>query len=488
MDTNNMQNALEAKDAEIATLKACVAKYEANVLVAKNRELDQPTPIQSAEVSELRKLAPKVRFMWTSLFTNKATGIQFSLGTDARADIDAMAEELLESPKIDTAKVYEVAVMKRADYEALAISAEPIADVSALTDEIGTPAAQWRADSESDPHGSRYDCERAALALGDMTDDELANAVFLYGNERPSMDAVIAGRAMMPIVYLTAAKDRIRWLSRKLVESCVARAAAPVSGPSRAEFIKRVLLSVAEIPDRDSPEDHPEMMLVTGDELKGILLSAFEREDEAAPVSEQGAVLGKARVKGDTWFTIPADLVDKYALMGYESRSLFLDSRLRSEDSQQAYDEGRKSAPSDREVCVVEGGEGRALCVGSCAVSGVCTWKSAAPVAQGIATSHQQLAELAIPDESDEFRRGFVAAKNVALDVTRAARRVAQGEALTDGATIELGHGATIKRETKTTGAVGWLLYNEHGLVRALQPFEIELVESVLAKRPGSAT
>ena len=79
-----------------------------------------------------------------------------------------------------------------------------------------TPSSHWAASGEPDPHGARYDCERAALALGDMTDDELANAVFLHGNEQPSMADLISGKALMPIAYLTAAKDRIRWLSRAL--------------------------------------------------------------------------------------------------------------------------------------------------------------------------------------------------------------------------------------------------------------------------------
>ncbi len=87
-----------------------------------------------------------------------------------------------------------------------------------------TPAAKWRIDGEPDPHGTRYDCERAALTLGTLTDDELANAVFMHGNERPPIQDVIAGTAFMPIVYLTAAKERIRWLSRALE---TARASSP---------------------------------------------------------------------------------------------------------------------------------------------------------------------------------------------------------------------------------------------------------------------
>lgn len=78
-----------------------------------------------------------------------------------------------------------------------------------------TPSSRWSQTGEPDPHGTQYDCERRALALGDMTDDELANAVFMYGDKRPSVDDLMRG-VLMPIAYLTAAKERIRWLSRQL--------------------------------------------------------------------------------------------------------------------------------------------------------------------------------------------------------------------------------------------------------------------------------
>lgn len=88
-----------------------------------------------------------------------------------------------------------------------------------------TPAAHWRQNGEADPFGKRYECERASLPLGNLTDDELANAVFMYGDSIPSATELMNG-AHMPIAYLTAAKERIRWLSRQLervaplVEAC----------------------------------------------------------------------------------------------------------------------------------------------------------------------------------------------------------------------------------------------------------------------------
>lgn len=81
----------------------------------------------------------------------------------------------------------------------------------------GTPSSRWQAKGEPDPHGAYYLAhERAQLALGDMTDDELANQVYLYGNVTRTVRELQTG--LLPAVaYLSAAKDRIRWLSRALV-------------------------------------------------------------------------------------------------------------------------------------------------------------------------------------------------------------------------------------------------------------------------------
>ena len=66
-----------------------------------------------------------------------------------------------------------------------------------------TPAAYWRESGEKDPfEGQNYD-DRAKLCGGHMTDDEIANAVYLSPG----------------IANLTAAKERIRWLSRALIKA-----------------------------------------------------------------------------------------------------------------------------------------------------------------------------------------------------------------------------------------------------------------------------
>lgn len=79
-----------------------------------------------------------------------------------------------------------------------------------------TPSSKWKEQGEPDPHGTAYDCERAALCMGYLTDDELANAVFLNYVIRPNLQDIIDGKAHSPFAYVTAAKERIRWLSRAL--------------------------------------------------------------------------------------------------------------------------------------------------------------------------------------------------------------------------------------------------------------------------------
>lgn len=95
-----------------------------------------------------------------------------------------------------------------------------------------TPAARWRVEGKIDPHGVQYDVERARLPGGHMSDDEVANAVFMQPN----------------IHTTTIAKERIRWLSRALEKSCemcaqvADRYAAKFAGRRRAQ----VALDIAE--------------------------------------------------------------------------------------------------------------------------------------------------------------------------------------------------------------------------------------------------
>lgn len=103
--------------------------------------------------------------------------------------------------------------------------------------EPSTPAAKWRENGEPDPHGQHYDCERAKLAKGHLTDDELANALFLC-DHRTSLES---------IGYLTAAKERIRWLSRKLC-------AQPESSPDTEQCLHSRLQSQHRVDNGEIPE------------------------------------------------------------------------------------------------------------------------------------------------------------------------------------------------------------------------------------------
>jgi len=85
-----------------------------------------------------------------------------------------------------------------------------------MANRTDTPAAKWREEGQPDPHDGKYDCMRSELTLGEFIDDELANEVFLKADQMPSVEDLIAGNAKPPIIYLTAAKERIRWLSRQL--------------------------------------------------------------------------------------------------------------------------------------------------------------------------------------------------------------------------------------------------------------------------------
>lgn len=102
-----------------------------------------------------------------------------------------------------------------------------------------TPGATWREKGDADPHGDRYACERAALAMGNLTDDELANGAFMNYDRPLDIDALMQRRPGYhpPIAWMTAVKDRIRWLSRKLEEA----QGAPAAGDALTAAARDVL-------------------------------------------------------------------------------------------------------------------------------------------------------------------------------------------------------------------------------------------------------
>lgn len=79
-----------------------------------------------------------------------------------------------------------------------------------------TPNANWMVNGEPDPFEGRYNCLRDSLPMGEMSDYEFANNLYLFGDEQPQLHELLAGTKKRPIVWLTAAKDRIRWLSFQL--------------------------------------------------------------------------------------------------------------------------------------------------------------------------------------------------------------------------------------------------------------------------------
>lgn len=67
-----------------------------------------------------------------------------------------------------------------------------------------TPAAQWRVDGEPDPFDGRFDGDLSVCCMGDKDDLTIARELRdCWGK-------------MLSIGALTAAKERIRWLSRRI--------------------------------------------------------------------------------------------------------------------------------------------------------------------------------------------------------------------------------------------------------------------------------
>lgn len=99
-----------------------------------------------------------------------------------------------------------------------------------------TPSSRWKAEGQPDPHGTYYEQERAGIAKGHLSDDEMANAVYMSPG----------------IANLTCAKERIRWLSRALDRASTALAAATGSpypsapGDHDAAEIKAFAEAIAE--------------------------------------------------------------------------------------------------------------------------------------------------------------------------------------------------------------------------------------------------
>ena len=74
----------------------------------------------------------------------------------------------------------------------------------------------WSTDEGTEKANEYVTMSRSDLAMGDKTDFELANAVYLVGRESISL-----------LSFQTAAKERIRWLSAQLAASTIRAASIP---------------------------------------------------------------------------------------------------------------------------------------------------------------------------------------------------------------------------------------------------------------------
>lgn len=148
-----------------------------------------------------------------------------------------------------------------------------------------TPAAKWREKGEVDPHGTSYDIERAQLALGHLSDDELANSVFLQGGDRSS--ELLAGRARMPIIYLIAGKERIRWLSRALVKSTELNNQLSAKHRALEDIVSIAANNLGEIASAMPSEELAAQVTSEADRLFS-LIGGEERCSTESPTAERG--------------------------------------------------------------------------------------------------------------------------------------------------------------------------------------------------------
>lgn len=72
-----------------------------------------------------------------------------------------------------------------------------------------TPSSNWSQKGESDTLGDRSTGSRHELTLGNLTDDQLANSVFLHNHREVNVGVPTS------FALLLAAKERILWLSRQ---------------------------------------------------------------------------------------------------------------------------------------------------------------------------------------------------------------------------------------------------------------------------------
>lgn len=96
------------------------------------------------------------------------------------------------------------------------------------------------------------------------------------------------------------------------IASIAPSAIAPITAK---KFADMVILDVSEIPDRTSPDDFPEAMLVTGQELRGIIEKHFATSATAAPLTPE-EVAHLFEVIEDSGVPLQPELWEKLEAMG----------------------------------------------------------------------------------------------------------------------------------------------------------------------------
>ncbi len=106
-----------------------------------------------------------------------------------------------------------------------------------------TVAADWRVDGEKDPHGEFFIGPRETISMG------------LTSNAEISRQLLICYHQMLSIGILTAAKERIRWLSRRIFLS------------DDKEWIEQLEVERATLPMGDNTDDHlANLVFMNGDD------------------------------------------------------------------------------------------------------------------------------------------------------------------------------------------------------------------------------
>lgn len=110
---------------------------------------------------------------------------------------------------------------------------------------------------------------------------------------RTSLQLALLGLDSLDTEREAKASDRVTELRGILLDLAVGddyrayldelcRMADRHAAPSPSVVAEKIVRDVAELPDRDSPDDWPEAMLVTSDELAAIVLAALAATGDAA--------------------------------------------------------------------------------------------------------------------------------------------------------------------------------------------------------------